>query len=347
MSLQLALAILGGLVLAVLVAHGAWSARRAQPRQAQQPVTNGDAVVGAGSHFGGIEPALEPVADGVPVAAAATDRGLRLDALLDVLALVQIEAPLSGEALLPHLPTTRRAGGKPFAIEGCVEASGQWETPRAGVRYHQFQAGVQLANRAGPLNEIEYSEFVVKTQTFADAINGAVELPDMREAMARARELDQFAAEHDAQLRFVLRSRAAAWSPGYVLQHAAHLGFVPGAVPGRLVVPATLPGLPPVLSLVMDAQAALADDPAQAALQEVALTLDVAQVERGERAFARMRETAAVLCRDMQGALTDDAGVALGDEALDVIALELERQYDALEQREFAAGSVLARRLFS
>ena len=169
----------------------------------------------------------------------------------------------------------------------------------------------------------------------------------MREAMARARELDQFAADHDAQLRFVLRARSAAWSPGYVLQHAARLGFVPGAVPGRLVVPAALAGLPPVLSLLMDPQAALADDPSQAALPEVVLTLDVAQVDRGERAFARMRETATALRRDMDGHLTDDNGVALSEEALDIIAAELERQYDALEQREFAAGSVLARRLFS
>jgi len=129
------------------------------------------------------------------------------------------------------MPATRRAGSKPFAIEGVNAATGQWETPHAGQRYCAFQAGVQMANRTGALNEIEFSEFVVKAQAFADAINAAPDFPDMLQEVARARELDQFASDHDAQLMFMLRARQAAWSPGYVQQNAARLGFVPGAMP--------------------------------------------------------------------------------------------------------------------
>src|SRR3989344_4253240 len=80
---------------------------------------------------------------------------------------------VSGDAALAALPPTRRAGSKPFAIEGLNEANQQWETPAPGQRYQSFQAGVQLANRMGALNEIEFSEFVVKAQAFADAINAA------------------------------------------------------------------------------------------------------------------------------------------------------------------------------
>jgi hypothetical protein len=43
---------------------------------------------------------------------------------------------------------------------------------------------VQLANRTGPLNEIEFSEFVMKAQAFADAVNGAPDFPDMLEEVA-------------------------------------------------------------------------------------------------------------------------------------------------------------------
>ena len=32
-----------------------------------------------------------------------------------------------------------------------------WELPKAGERYTAFQAGIQLANRHGPMNEIEFS----------------------------------------------------------------------------------------------------------------------------------------------------------------------------------------------
>jgi hypothetical protein len=197
------------------------------------------------------------------------------------------------------------------------------------------------------LNDIEFSEFVVKTQTFCDAVGGTPDFPEMRQEVSRARELDQFASDHDAQLSFVLRACRASWSPSYIQQLAGKLGFVPGAIAGRMVVPAALGGMPPVLSLSFDAQAALAEDPTQSALREVILSLDVAQVDRGERAFERMRETAKSLATDMNGTITDDNGVALPEEAMDVIAAELAHLYDTLAQRELAAGSALARRLFS
>ena len=37
-NLQIALAILGGLVLAAIVAHGAWTSRKVAPRQASEPL---------------------------------------------------------------------------------------------------------------------------------------------------------------------------------------------------------------------------------------------------------------------------------------------------------------------
>jgi hypothetical protein len=206
---------------------------------------------------------------------------------------------------------------------------------------------VQLANRTGALNEIEYSEFVVKVQAFADAINGSPEFPEMLDEVARARELDQFASDHDAQLSFTLRARNAAWSPGYVQQNASRLGFVAGAIPGRMVLPATEPGSHPVLGLSFDSQAAMADDPAQSALRSLTLSLDVPQVDRGEQPFVRMRDAANALAASMEGIITDDNGQAIRAEALDVIGADLEQLYDTLDARDLAAGSALARRLFS
>jgi hypothetical protein len=121
---------------------------------------------------------------------------------------------VSGELALQHLPPTRRAGGKPFQIEGLNADSGEWELPRPGQRYGEFQAGLQMANRSGALNEIEYSEFVQKIQPFADALGATVDFPDMLDVVARARELDAFASQHDAQLGAVLRANSVAWSVG-------------------------------------------------------------------------------------------------------------------------------------
>jgi hypothetical protein len=219
--------------------------------------------------------------------------------------------------------------------------------PAAGQRYTAFQAGVQLANRSGALNDIEYSEFVIKAQAFADAVNGTPEFPEMRHEVARARELDHFAGDHDAQLGFTLRAIDAAWSPGYVAQNAARLGFVPGALPGRMVLPGSQHGMPPVLGLSFDAQAAMAEDPAQSAIRDITLNLDVPQVARSERPFVRLRETALALAQAMDGVVTDDNGQPLPSDAMDIIGSELETLYDTLDARDLSAGSNLARRLFS
>ena len=343
-SFTLGLAIIGGLVLAALVAWNTWTSRRNTPRQAR-PDGLAPATGPADPLAERSEPRFDTDSDLVPL--PLPERKPGLDALIDVIAPIVLETPVSGEAALAAMPTTRRAGSKPFAVEGLNLASGDWQLPHAGQRYNAFQAGVQMANRTGSLNEIEYSEFVMKAQAFADAVNGSPEFPEMLHEVARARELDQFASEHDAQLGFTLRARNAAWSPGYVQQHAARLGFVSGVIPGRMVLPALVQGMPPVLGLTFDTQAAMAEDPAQSAIREVTLSLDVPQVDRSEQPFVRMRESAIALAASMDGLITDDNGQVIRVEALDGIGADLEQLYDTLDGRDLSAGSVLARRLFS
>lgn len=360
-ELTVGLAILGGLVLAGVVAHSTWKARRMAPRQAHGRDLDGNASPLDERVDPPLDAALyvaaaagertDPAPLGMPLPSAAgsllPERRAQLDPLIDVIAPIALDAPVSGDAALAALPPTRRAGSKSFAVEGLNEASDEWEAPQPGRRYREFQAGVQLANRVGALNEIEYSEFVMKARAFADAVGGEPDFPEMLDEVARARELDQFAVDHDAQLGFVLRPRAAAWSPGFVQQQAARLGFVAGVIPGRMVLPAAVTGDPPLVGLTFDPQAALAEDPTQAAIRDVTLSLDVPQVPRGDQPFARLCDAAARLAQAMDGVVTDDAGQPIAPQAMAQIAAELERIYDTLDTRELSAGSMLARRLFS
>ncbi|HEV7915266.1 MAG TPA: cell division protein FtsZ, partial [Albitalea sp.] len=271
----------------------------------------------------------------------------RIDALIDAIAPLTLEAPVSAELALTHLPTTRRAGSKPLLIEGLNAETGDWEMPTAGQRYGELQAGVQLANRTGSLNEIEYSEFVQKVQAFAEAIGAMADFPDMLDVVARARELDAFAGEHDAQLAVHLQARAAAWSVGYIQQHAARHGFVAGVVPGRLVLPSTEEGAPPVLTLTFDSQAAFADDPSRAAVRDVMLSFDVPQTDPQADPFIAWQASAQALALGMDAAIVDDHGRPLSPEGFAAIGGELKRLYERLEARDTAAGSATARRLFS
>lgn len=356
-TLQISLAIVGALVLLAVVVHSAWSSRRnlpkravpdAAPRQEPAGAVNPEDAPTADEPAHRQEPSFDTDADLSALARRTTaEKRPALDALIDAMASVAIESLVSGDAALAAMPSTRRAGSKPFGVEGLSANTGEWEFPMAGQRYSAFQCGVQLANRMGALNQIEYSEFVMKTQAFADALGAEAEFPEMLDEVARARELDQFASGHDAQLSFTLRAMHAAWSPGYVQQSAARIGFVAGSMPGRLVLPASQPGHAPILGLLFDTQAAMADDPEQTALREITLSLDVPQVLRTEQPFVRMCEAALALAASMDGAIIDDNGNLIKAEAMEAIHADLEQLYDTLDARELAAGSALGRRVFS
>jgi hypothetical protein len=338
-SLTTALILLGGVVLLVLLVHGIWSTRRAAARQ---PVPVAPEAR--------IEPALDAGAESLPVAPPARSapwRTPRLDPLIDAIVPLMLEAPITGEAALAHLPPTRRAGSKPFYIEGLDSETGTWEPLAAGRRYGELQAGVQLASRSGALNEIEYSEFVQKIEAFAETIDARAEPPDMREVVARARELDARTGPLDATLTLTLRANAVAWSVAYVQQVAARLGFVPGAVPGRFVLPAAEEGAPPMVVLAVSSQAALADDPAATAVRECTLSLDVPQIAEAAEPFPAFHRAATTLADDLDATAIDDQGQPLTLRAYDAIGKELEQLYRELEKLDLAAGSPAARRLFS
>jgi hypothetical protein len=354
LNLTTALIALAVLVLVGIGLQGMWwsrkvSARRpaATPRAEESEGRREPTLGNLPPPGGGLDrppPAAAARADGRPTVAR---RAIRLDPLIDAIATIPIESPVFGEAVLPHVPGSNRAGTKPFYVEGLNTETGEWESIASATRYSEFQAGVQMANRNGPLNEIEFSEFVQKVEAFSQAIGAATDIPDMLEAVARGRELDAFATEHDAQLVALLRANTVAWSVGFLQQCAARHGFVPGVVPGRLVLPSAEEGAPPVLVLTFDPQAALADDPARAAVRELALGLDVAQTEEAAEPFQSWHGAARALADELDAAIVDDQGQPITLHAFSAIHVELVQLYERLAAQDLAAGSPGARRLFS
>ncbi len=320
--------------------------------------------------------------------------GPRIDLRIDCPATLRLNPPLSGEALLAHLPASRRVGSKPLLIEASPPTTPtpaapprpapaepapwdapadapqaladpaptalalaaesppepevpHWESPRPGMLYGGLRLAVQLASRSGALNEIEFSEFAQKVEGLADTLQASFELPDMREAVDRARSLDAFASAHDALLSLQLRARRAAWTPGFVQQQARALGLSHGVLPGRMVLPAREAGAPPQLVLQMDAQAALADDPERAAVRELTLSLDVPQTPQQHQPFEAWVRLAGQLAEALEAEVCDDLGQPLGPPAFEAIRASLAQLYAELEAAELPAGSVAARRLFA
>lgn len=359
-SLQLWLAVLGGLVLAGFVAHGAWQTRRAaslEQAAANPPVDEDERTRPAALDeirepvFEGAEggPADDVVRPAPAPAAPARPRmaSPRIDALIDAIASLSLEAPTTGDNALAHFPSTRRAGSKPLLIEGLHCERGEWETPMPGQLYSEFQAAAQLANRHGALNEIEYSEFVQKIQAFADGIGATPDFPDMLEVVARARELDAFASGHDAQLAMRLKAKRNPWPLAFVQQHAQRHGFIPGSTPGRLVMPSEEEGAPPMLSIQFSSQVALDDESKQARIDEFVLAFDVPQTPAGDDPYSAWCAAGRALAIGLDAVVSDDNGQPLHPDAFTTIGLELSSLYEQLAQRDLAAGSAVARRLFS
>lgn len=357
-SLTSYLVILGGVVLIGVLAHGAWTSRKAaarHPKRAEVEPTDGDSppVAFSPTSIMSHEPTRPMIADAAALAASAVvppplkKTGPRLDALIDAIATLKPEGVLSGDNILMHMPPTRRAGSKPVLIEGLRMDLDEWEPPQAGALYKEVQVGVLLANRMGGVNEIEYSEFVQKMQSMADTLGASIEFPDMLDVVARAKELDAFASAHDAQLAMRLHARGSAWSIGYVHQQAARHGFIQGALPGRMVLPGSEEGAPPMLVLQYDAQAAFSEEPDQATLRELSLSFDVPQTSADQEPFKAWCAAGEALSLSMDGLMADDQGQPFNAAAFASIGNELAKLYESLASRDLAAGTPAARRLFS
>jgi hypothetical protein len=376
MTLSTALSIFGGVVLLAIALQLWWQSRQSKPRQPGDTALQADRVdpsmggLGGASadganlaaHAGGTDPTFGDTVDLAahnddPAALRVQPRKIpRLDALIDAIVPLVLEAPIAGELALAHLPPSRRAGGKPFYIEGLDAESGEWSLLAPGRRYGELQAGVQMTNRSGPLNEIEYSEFMQKVQAFAESVGANVDgadAPDMLEVVARARELDSLTTPLDAQLTITLRSNGVAWGVGYIQQMAARVGFVPGVVPGRFVLPSAEEGAPPVLVLSVDSQAALAAlgesgaPPQASAVRECTLSLDVPQTPVSAEPFPAWHRAATKLANDLDASVVDDQQQPVNLHAFVTIGQELDGLYQQLAKLDLAAGSAAARRLFS
>lgn len=302
------------------------------------PETQSEAAA-SGTQDGPVEPIL-PAATTISSAPPAI-----VDRRIDCIVPIRLAGPLAGDKVIPLAQRLRRAGSKPVHIEGKPEGGGIWELLQNGVRYEELRAAAQLANRSGPLNELEFSEFVTGVQQFADAIDAAPEFPDMMETVAMARELDGFAAQCDAQLSINVLSDGAPWSANYVQAVASQDGLLLSRDGTRFV---KLDGKQsPVFMLQFGDTNFLRDDLTYKGGQMITLVLDVPVADEDILPFRLMCDYAKSLSERIGGRVVDDGRRPLPEAALLAIEKQLMTLYAKLEQAGIPAGSPATRRLFS
>ncbi|HWU97360.1 MAG TPA: cell division protein ZipA C-terminal FtsZ-binding domain-containing protein [Oxalicibacterium sp.] len=274
-----------------------------------------------------------------PVAFApiAEERELPVDYLIDCTIPLVLNAPLRGEKVLAAIQSLRHVGGKSVHFIG-QHVDGGWEVITAGGAYKALTAGVQLANRSSALNELEYSEFVMRLRQIADDFDADPDVPDMTEVMANARSLHHFVNEYDAKLSVNVQSNGAPWSVTTLLAALERQGF-DVRPEGRLVMPDGDGGV--LFSL--STNVTLAEE----TTNRLTLLLDVPVVSPARDGFGAMIACARSLSSRLDGTVVDDGSQPLADAALSEISGQLEAFYADMEAADIPAGSTRALRLFN
>lgn len=279
-------------------------------------------------------PAATVAAEAEPVAAPAQE--LPVDPLIDCNIPLMLGGALHGEQILSTLQTLTRIGGKPVHFIGLREDH-VWEPVRSGSTYTALQAGVQLANRSSGLNELEYSELVMRLRAIADTLDAEPDVPDMAEVVHIAGELHRFIVDHDAQLGINILSNGAPWALDNLHTMLKKQGFELRP-DGRLSMPDGDGG-----NLFLLSTNATPGTPTTARLT---LLLEVPCVALERDAFGAMTGCARMLAGKLGGSVVDDANQILSDEALAEIAAQVAEFYEDMQAAEIPAGSTRALRLF-
>ena len=370
-DLQLSLIVIGGAIVIGVVAYNKWQEHKAKKsverafssshddvlmdsgelplseRQEPHMMQEGadalpesvmqDAAEGADSSTGDeMQTAPEDTAP-VDHLRLAEERELPVDYLIDCTVPLTLTAQLRGEKVLAATQSLRSVGGKPIQFVG-QRVDGGWEAITHGSVYASLMAGVQLANRTNALNELEYSEFVMRLRQIADDFDADLDVPDMTEVMTTARSLHHFVAEHDAKLGINVQTNGAPWSVSTLLSALERQGF-DVRPEGRMVMPDGEGGV--LFSL--STNVTLAEE----TTSRLTLLLDVPVVSPQRQGFAAMVACARSLASRLDGTVVDDSGQRLAEEMLSEISGQIDAFYADMEAAEIPAGSTRALRLFN
>lgn len=260
-----------------------------------------------------------------------------LNSFTDCIVDLACSTPVPGERLVALAQSFRRCGTKPVTIEVSVPASGRttgrvWRAPQASDVCRALRVGILLDNRSGPLNAMEFSEFLARTQEFADRIGAQYKAPILSEVLLAARRLDGDCAQLDCTASISVEVEEAL-GPSQLAALAGPLAIVER-------------GNNRYARLSTDGEAIfsvfLGDRP-----NRLCFLLDLPRVHSPITAWQQMVECARVASRRLSGSLVDSGGRPLNDKLIEGSAANVRQRAFALEAAGLKPGSPLALRVFN
>lgn len=294
----------------------------------QEPSLSGESVTGA---------VADSQADQLPSTTTSEEASLPVDEFIDCVITMEFESAVRGDKIMNEIQSFRRVGNKPVHFIG-TSLDGKNEVISHPVSYTQLMAGVQLVTRSGALNELEYSELVMKLRQIADNLNAHPDIPDMKHVIDSARDLHLFVTEHDAQLSVNVHTNGAPWGISTLLAALEKNGF-DTRPDGRLAMADGEGGALFTLSTNCGVS--------EQETKRITLLLDVPCVTPARDGFKAMVACAKSLALRLGGTVVDDGNAVLSDETLSQIQEQVDSFYSSMQEAEIPAGSTRALRIFS
>ena len=285
------------------------------------------------------EPTLEPTARNTDSEPEASAQALSDEALDYVIGLSPARS-LSAAAFLEYWSPLEHRFARRVLAAGREEGDA-WSRITHGdpAAYGAFQVGLQLVSRTGVVSESELIEFRSEVENLAATLGASVDAPEMKQAMDRARELDQFCADADIQIVLNLVPAAGSGFPAGKLESAIAAAGLARLADGQRV-------LRDAHGRVLYAAFVVGGD-RDGEVSKLAFALDVPRVPEVQKAYESMVRLARQLAAGLGGLLIDDNGRPLDEQSLTAIGAELDAVRRALDGRGLHPGGPLALRLFS
>ncbi len=281
------------------------------------------------------EPAREVEAERSPAGMAPESP---LDSEIEYVARLRYSQPTA--VLFASLIENLRRISKPIRLVG-RRADGAWEVilGHAERPYDTVELALLLADRSGPVSDVQIDTLCRRLYEFATEHGGAVSCQDKSAALERAKSLDAFCAEVDMLIGLNVIAPESGGFSGRAIHDLADRAGLTQALDGSYSLKdasgQTLFTLNP------------GGSGAGESVQGVALLFDVPRVANGLEAFDRMTDMGLHLADELGGRLVDDGGRPVNRSTLDRDRQALQGLYDRLAARGIPAGGERALRLFA
>lgn len=212
----------------------------------------------------------------------------------------------------------------------------------AGGKYRRLEASLQLVSRSGVVSESELLEFRSAVESLAARLGISVQSPEMREALERARKLDEICAESDIEVAFhVVAADGQSIDPVRVHELTISAGMSPRIEGGYSFRDS---GGREIFVLSEGEMPASGQSTRRPCLT---ISMDVPRAPDTQMSFELMVNFARQLASDLGGSLVDDNNRTIDEKSLQSIVQQLTKVRATLETAGVVPGSDMALRLFS